>query len=159
MLILRAATLADIDAMWALRTRAVRIGCAGHYPADVVEIWSAAPAPRSYPGLVASGGAVIAQEQGAMLGYAILDLVAGEVDAVFVDPAVGGRGIGKTMLAALERMALERGCTRLYLSASLNAVAFYRAAGFVVLRNAVYAHPCGIALDCVEMEKHLPGAG
>ncbi|MDM5175597.1 GNAT family N-acetyltransferase [Massilia sp. DJPM01] len=158
MLTLRSALLADIDAMWALRTRAVRHGCAGHYPAEVLGPWSAAAVPRSYPGLVAGGGAVIAQAQGAMLGYAILDLASGEVDAVFVDPAAGGRGIGNTMLAALERMALERGRTRLYLSASLNAVAFYRAAGFVVLRAAVYAHPCGIALDCVEMEKRCFGA-
>ncbi|NHZ90005.1 GNAT family N-acetyltransferase [Massilia sp. CCM 8733] len=155
MLTLRAALLADIDAMWALRTRAILHSCPGHYPAEVIAPWSAAPAPRSYPGLVQSGGALIAQERGAMLGYAIVDLDAGEVDAVFVDPAAGGRGIGKTMLAALEPMALARGCTRLHLSASLNAVAFYQAAGFVALRNAVYAHPSGVALDCVEMEKAM----
>ncbi|NHZ83861.1 GNAT family N-acetyltransferase [Massilia sp. CCM 8695] len=158
MLTLRSALLADIDAMWALRTRALRHGCAGHYPAEVLGPWLAAPVPRSYPGLVASSGAVIAQEPGAMLGYAILDLPTSEVDAVFVDPQAGGRGIGKMMLAALERMALERGCKRLHLSASLNAVPFYEAAGFFVLRTAVYAHPCGIALDCVEMEKSSFGA-
>lgn len=155
MLTLRAAMLADIEAMWALRTRAVRHSCAAHYAPEVIGPWSAAPLPGSYPGLVDSGGAVIAQEQGAMLGYAIVDLPAGEVDAVFVDPAAGGRGTGKMLLAALERMAGEHGCTRLHLSASLNAVAFYRAAGFTVLGSAVYAHPSGVALDCVEMEKPL----
>ncbi|NHZ42529.1 GNAT family N-acetyltransferase [Massilia sp. CCM 8693] len=154
---LRTATLPDIDAMWALRTRAIRHGCPGHYPSEVIEPWSASPVPRSYPALLHSCGAVIAEEQGAMLGYAILDIATGEVDAVFVDPAAGGRGIGKTMLAALERMAMARGCKRLHLSASLNAVVFYRAAGFVALRNAVYAHPSGVALDCVEMEKFLTG--
>ncbi len=154
---LRAATAADINAMWALRTRAIIHSCPDHYPPDVIAPWSAAPVPRSYPALVQSGGAVIAEEQGAMLGYAILDLATGEVDAVFVDPAAGKLGIGKTMLAALERMAIGRGCTRMYLSASLNAVAFYRAAGLVALRNAVYAHPSGVALDCVDMEKCLTG--
>lgn len=159
MLTLRPATLADIDPMWALRTRAIRHSCPGHYPAHVIGPWSAAPVPRSYPALVQAGGAVIAQEQGAMLGYAILDLLTGEVDAVFVDPEAGGRGIGKTLLAALEQMARERGFARLVLSASLNAVAFYRAAGFVALRDAAYAHSCGVALDCVEMEKHLAYTG
>lgn len=157
MLTLRAATLADIDTMWALRTRAILHSCPGHYPGHVIGPWSAAPVPRSYPGLVQAGGAVIAQEEGAMLGYAILDLLTGEVDAVFVDPGAGGRGIGKTLLAALEQMARERGFARLYLSASLNAVTFYRAAGFVVLRDAVYVHPSGVALDCAEMEKQLAG--
>lgn len=161
---LRMATLADIDAMWALRTRAILHSCPGHYPHEVIAPWSAAPLPRSYPALVHAGGAVIAQEQeqeqvqepGALLGYAILDAATGEVDAVFVDPQAAGRGIGKTMLAALERMALGHGRTRLYLSASLNAVPFYQAAGFIVLRNAAYPHPCGIALACVEMEKPMP---
>ncbi|RSZ56237.1 GNAT family N-acetyltransferase [Massilia atriviolacea] len=156
---LRTAALADIDAMWALRTRAIAHGCPGHYAPEVIGPWSAAPVPRSYAGLVQGGGAVIAEERGAMLGYAILDLASGEVDAVFVDPQAGGRGVGKTMLAALERMARERGFLRLYVSASLNAVAFYRAAGFAVLRSAVYAHSSGIALDCVEMENQLGGAG
>ncbi|NHZ64737.1 GNAT family N-acetyltransferase [Massilia genomosp. 1] len=156
---LRAAALSDIDAMWALRTRAIRHGCRDHYAPEVIGPWSAAPAPLSYPGLVGKGGAVIAEEQGAMLGYAILDVGTGEVDAVFVDPAAGGRGIGTTMLAALERMALGRGFTRLTLSASLNALAFYRAAGFVALREALYAHPSGVALGCVEMGKTLGNAG
>lgn len=161
MLTLRAATLADIDAMWALRTRAILHSCPGYYPPEVIAPWAASPAPQSYPALVASGGAVIAQEQelSVMLGYAILDVGAGEVDAVFVDPLAGGRGVGKTMLAALERMALVHGHARVYLSASLNAVAFYRAAGFAALRNAVYPHPCGVALDCVEMEKTIDRAG
>lgn len=155
---LRASTLADIDAMWALRTRAIIHSCRGHYPAEVIAPWSASPVPRSYPALVQSGGAVIAEDQGTMLGYAILDVATGEVEAVFVDPAAGGRGIGKTMLSALEQAATTRGFTRLYLSASLNAVAFYRAAGFVALRTAVYAHPSGVALDCVEMYKSIGGA-
>lgn len=159
MLNLQAATLADIDAMWALRTRAIGHGCPGHYPPEVLGPWAAAPVPQSYPGLVQAGGAVIAQEEGAMLGYAILDVRTGEVDAVFVDPGAGGRGIGKTLLAALEQMARERDFGRLYLSASLNAVAFYQAAGFVALRHAVYPHPCGVALDCVEMERQLAGPG
>ncbi|HEX8612105.1 MAG TPA: GNAT family N-acetyltransferase [Telluria sp.] len=159
MLTLRSATRADIDAMWALRTRAVLATCGSHYLAEVVVPWSAAPVPQSYAALVDGGGAVIAQEQDAMLGYAILDTPEGEVDAVFVDPQAGGKGIGKTLLAALERIAIGHGCTCLHLSASLNAVAFYQAAGFIVLRSAVYAHPCGVALDCVEMEKRLSSTG
>jgi putative acetyltransferase len=158
MLILRSATHADLDAMWALRTRAIAAGSAGHYPAAIMAAWLASPLPRSYPDFVDSGGALIAQQQGAIVGNAILDVRSGEVDAVFVDPQAGGRGIGKAMLAALERMALGHGHARLSVSASLNAVPFYQAAGFVALRQALYAHPSGIGLDCVEMEKHLARA-
>ena len=47
---------------------------------------------------------------------------------------------------------------RLHLSASLNAVPFYRAAGFVALREEAYAHPSGISLASVAMEKVLAPA-
>ena len=70
-------------------------------------------------------------------------------------PARAGLGIGKRLLAALEQLARGRGIARLHLSASLNAVPFYRAAGFVALREEAYAHPSGISLASVAMEKQL----
>lgn len=91
-----------------------------------------------------------------MLGYAILDLDSGEVDAVFADPGQQGRGIALRLLAALEAMAAARDLTRLFLSASLDAVPFYERAGFVALREALYPHRSGIALRSVFMEKLLP---
>lgn len=152
---LRRAGAADIAALWALRTRAVRSGCAAHYPARTVELWSATPVPPAYAGLVAAGGAVLAESARGLLGYAILERGGGEVDAVFVDPDCAGLGVGKLLLRALEEMAGADGTGRLHLYASLNAVAFYRAAGFVALRAARYPHPSGVELDCVYMEKTL----
>ena len=78
--------------------------------------------------------------------------------AVFVDPARVGLGIGKRLLAALEQLARRRGIVRLHLFASLNAVPFYRAAGYVALREEAYAHPSGISLASVAMEKVLAAA-
>lgn len=152
----RPATQADLAAMWALRTLAVRVSCASHYPAEVIDTWCASPAPESLPGLVTAGGALVEEQDGCLLGYAILDLDSGEVDAVFVDPGRQGRGIALRLLAALEAMALKRGLTRLFLSASLNAVPFYERAGFVALREELYPHRSGIALRSVCMEKLLP---
>ncbi|MDC8759149.1 GNAT family N-acetyltransferase [Janthinobacterium fluminis] len=156
---LKAAAAADIPALWALRTDAVRRSCASYYAPGIIAVWSAAPLPPVYAALVAGGGAVMAESAGELQGYAILDRGNGEVGAVFVAPDSGGRGVGKILLGALERMARADRRARLHLYASLNAVGFYRAAGFVPLREAQYAHPSGIALDCVYMEKALlPGA-
>ncbi|UVW28756.1 GNAT family N-acetyltransferase [Massilia sp. H6] len=152
----RPATQADLDTMWALRTRAVRASCASHYPAAVIDTWCASPAPDSLLGLVNAGGALVAQEDSCMLGYAILDLDSGEVDAVFVDPGWQGSGIALRLLTALEAMAIERGIERLFLSASLNAVPFYQRAGFSALREEIYPHRSGVELRSVFMEKRLP---
>lgn len=151
--------------MWDLRTRAVRITCASHYPPDIIDAWCATPAPERLPALIEAGGALVADEAGRMRGYAILDLESGEVDAVFVEPDQQGRGIARALMAALEAMALRHGLRRLFLSASLNAVPFYQRAGFVPLREELYPHRSGIDLRSVFMEKllacgtHGPGQG
>lgn len=151
----RPATLADLSTLWELRTRAVRAGCAGHYPAAVIDIWCAAPAPASLPLLVQAGGAVVAEENGHIVGYAVLNLDTGELNAAFVEPRQQRRGIALQLLQQLESMACQRSLSRLFLSASLNAVPFYERAGFVSLRKELYPHRCGVDLASVFMEKQL----
>ncbi|WP_374583975.1 GNAT family N-acetyltransferase [Pseudoduganella sp.] len=149
MLTLQPASPADIPALWALRTRALRTQCAGHYAPAVLDAWAASPAPARYPELLQQGGGIKASLHGALAGYAILDQANNEVDAVFVDPQYGGQGIGKALLHALEQMAAQPG--KLHLYASLSAVPFYRAAGYRAAQSTQYPHPSGVLLDCVHM--------
>ena len=155
---LRPALPDDIVALWALRTVAVRVSCATHYAPEQIAVWTASPVPPAYAAMLAAGGGIVAMQDDAITGYAMLDANKQEVDAVFVDPACAGLGIGKRLLAALELLARQRGIVRLHLSASLNAVPFYAAAGFVSLREEAYAHPSGIRLASVAMEKVLAAA-
>ncbi|KAB8064975.1 GNAT family N-acetyltransferase [Janthinobacterium violaceinigrum] len=155
---LRPALSDDIAALWALRTVAVRVSCATHYAPEQIGVWTASPVPDGYAAMLAAGGGIVAMQGGIIAGYAMLDANKQEVDAVFVDPARAGLGIGKRLLAALEQLARGRGIARLHLSASLNAVPFYAAAGFTALREEAYAHPSGISLASVAMEKALTPA-
>ncbi|PIF12629.1 GNAT family N-acetyltransferase [Janthinobacterium sp. 13] len=155
---LRPALDSDIDALWALRTVAVRVSCAMHYAPEQITAWTATPVPRAYAAMLAAGGGVVAMQGEAIAGYAMLDADKQEVEAVFVDPARAGLGIGKRLLAALEQLARGHGIACLHLSASLNAVPFYRAAGFISLREEAYAHPSGISLASMAMEKALAAA-
>lgn len=155
MIALRPAHGDEIAALWALRTRAVAYACAGHYAQSVLDIWLASPAPDSLARLVAAGVATVAEEAGHTLGYAAVDVASGEVDAVFVEPREHGRGVGAMLLAACEDMARTAGCQHLHLSASLNAVPFYRRAGFTALREELYPHRSGIGIPSVYMEKRI----
>ncbi|QKY04262.1 GNAT family N-acetyltransferase [Janthinobacterium lividum] len=155
---LRPALPDDINTLWALRTVAVRISCATHYAPEQITVWTASPVPDTYAAMLAAGGGIVAMQGEIIAGYAMLDADKQEVDAVFVDPAHAGLGIGKRLLAALEQLARGRGIARLHLSASLNAVPFYAAAGFTALREQAYAHPSGISLASVAMEKALAAA-
>ncbi len=155
MIELRPANCKELALLWELRTRAVAHACASHYSAAVLAAWLAAPAPDSLRRHVAHGGGTVAIEDGSLLGYAVLDAAGGEVDAVFVEPAQQGRGVGAMLMDAIETAALAAGHKRLFLSASLNAVPFYQRAGFAAVREELYPHRSGIAIPSVYMEKHL----
>lgn len=149
---LRQAVPEDIPALWALRTRCVREVCSSHYPPDVIARWSAAPAPASHCDLVAAGAAIVAEDaDGRVLGFGVVDVAGAEIDGLFVDPSLRGSGLGRRLLRALEQRLVP--CPRIHLAAALNAVAFYRAQGYAVVREGRYPHPSGIELDCVLMEK------
>lgn len=156
MIELKPGNIPDIPLLWSLRTRAVRKLCASHYSPEQIEIWSEAPPPESYLRLLATDCALVAEEDGQLLGYAILDRQTGEVIALFVEPLHAGKGIGKLLMRGLEAMAAEEHFNRLYLYSSLNAADFYRAMGFVAVRDDAYAHPSGISLRSLYMERDTP---
>lgn len=149
---LRVGRAEDAERLWALRTRCVRELCSAAYPPEVIAPWAASPPPAQYAGLIAQGGCVVAEDgAGQLLGYGIFDAAGNEIDALFVDPDCGGRGIGQVLMQALQ--ALADPARPLVLSASLNAVPFYQRCGFRPLREESYPHPSGIALASVRMQR------
>ncbi len=149
---LRVGRADEADRLWVLRTRCVRELCSTAYPPEVIAPWSASPPPQHYRALLAAGGGVIAEDaEGALLGYGVIDLAGNEIDALFVDPDCGGRGIGLALMQAME--ALADPARPLVLSASLNAVPFYQRCGFEALREESYPHPSGVALASVRMQR------
>lgn len=142
----------EADALWVLRTRCVRELCSAAYPPEVIAPWAASPPPSHYRDLIGQGGCIVAENAGGMLlGYGVIDQQGNEIDALFVDPDCGGRGIGSVLMRALQ--ALADPTRPLVLSASLNAVPFYQRAGFKPLRKETYPHPSGVALASVRMQR------
>ncbi|HGM5958262.1 MULTISPECIES: GNAT family N-acetyltransferase [Stenotrophomonas] len=148
----RTGTMDDVARLWALRTRCVREICSSHYPPEVIAPWSASPPPSQYARLLSQGGCVVAEDgQGVLLGFGVFDTDANEVDALFVDPDRGGKGIGQALMQRLLAMA-DRD-REVVLSASLNAVPFYQRHGFISVREETYPHPSGVALASVSMRR------
>lgn len=81
----------------------------------------------------------------------MLDLANHELGALFVLPVFSGRGFGKAMLAHLEHVAQQQAIEQVVLDATLNAVSFYSACGYVGDEQAVYRSPSGLVLACVPM--------
>jgi len=126
---LRSATLDDSHAIWQVHTQAIRVSAAGHYDAAQIEAWAGRLSPDYYrpnPDVFL----VAEAEDGSVVGFGEINIGAGEIEAVFVDPKFGRRGIGSHLLQALEDLARRQGLTTLILDASLNAVEFYERAGY-----------------------------
>ena len=155
MIVIRHGKPEEAKAIWDVRTRAIRGSCGSHYSPEDVDVWASAPMPDDYAETIEHTDFYVAECDGTIVGFGLLDPAESKVEAVFVCPEYGRRGIGRRLLIAIENTALEQGLTCLRLASSLNAVSFYRSAGYEVRKQITFQHPCGFDLDCVSMEKVL----
>jgi ribosomal protein S18 acetylase RimI-like enzyme len=130
----RLAMPADAQAIGAVFDAAVREGWA--YLGDIVleplftpEEWDKLVADHAPPNilLVATG------EDGVIVGYTAVHPHDGELFLLFVDPAHGGRGVGRTLLSAAHDALRAAGCTQVYLfteERNERARALYERAGY-----------------------------
>ncbi len=73
---------------------------------------------------------LVAEMGGRLVGATQIDPRTGLLRALFVDAEFQGQGVGHALLAAIESRAHAARCERLFGAMSLNAVEFYRRAGF-----------------------------
>ena len=82
-----------------------------------------------------------------------------EVTAVYVNPEVARKGVGSTLLEALQARARDQGVRTLGLSSSLNAVPFYEAHGYERVRESTHEFSSeeltGVEGRVVEMVRDL----
>ncbi|WP_075182694.1 GNAT family N-acetyltransferase [Pantoea sp. 1.19] len=142
----------EAEACWRIRNQAIRSGCATHYSPAIITAWTPEAMPASFPAVLTAHPFFVAD---AGAGYPVatgfLDADAGRVEALFTLPAWAGRGYGSAILAAI-----QRGMPRLTLSATPNAVSFYRHHGFILLRESVHHSAlAGADLRCFHMQRDL----
>ena len=105
----------------------------GPLEVDLAAAIGSGPPPDLVP---PDGILLIARVDGAAAGLGglrHLDTDVAEVKTMYVDPGFRGLGLGRRILAELERIAATRGCDRTRLDTSdylAAAIALYRAAGY-----------------------------
>ncbi|GAA0221482.1 GNAT family N-acetyltransferase [Cryptosporangium japonicum] len=101
----------DAEAIHALSLRAIRGSASGHYTPAELEAWAATRSPARHRALIEHTRTLVAVCDGAPAGFvSVADepwgtLERGEVDQLFVDPAFGGRGVARALLAAVDDVA------------------------------------------------------
>lgn len=81
------------------------------------------------PAQIANGQVIVAEMDGSIVGFAAV--VGGELDALFVEPDLWGRGIGRALIDAATHRARNRGLA-LRVIANPSARRFYESCGFSV---------------------------
>lgn len=150
---LRTPTLADVDAMWKLRTDA--LFAIDTYPIESIQLWANTPVSPTFASAFDEIATIVCVEGSTVLGWGFANIPFGTIAAMFVDPVAQRRGIGRLMYEHFESLARSEGIKTMTLSSSLNAVPFYEALGFTRTRDTVFSHPSGAELPSVLMSKKL----
>lgn len=123
------------------------------YTPEEIQAWAVPKKPESYEDSIRSKEFFVAEEDGIVIGFAVLNQESAEVEAVYVSPKAGRRGIGLELLGKLEERARALGLGVLRLNASLNAVPFYKRAGYMAQEESKYRLSNGVEIACVPMLK------
>ena len=125
------------------------------YTPEEIQAWAVPREPASYEESIGSKEFFVAEDGEAIVGFGVLNQETAEVEAVYVDPGAGRRGIGLEILGKLEERASDLGLSELRLNASLNAVPFYEKAGYVAQERSKYRLLTGVEIACVPMVKAM----
>lgn len=152
---IRKATQSDVESISVVHQTAVRAIGRGTYRDEEIDSWAQPKDLETYKRLIDERDFFVAEEDDNIKGFAILDPANALIEAVYVSPDQGRRGIGLKLMRKLEERARELQLHELRLNSSLNAVSFYERAGYVAHEPSKYTLPTGLQIACVPMTRPL----
>lgn len=155
MLIIRKAEQEDCPSIAHVHLRAVRAISTSLYTPEEIEAWARPRAPEDYKQSIRTKEFYVAVKDDVIVGFGVLNPESRQIEAVYVSPDVGRRGVGQMILGVLEERARALGLEALSLNASLNAVQFYKSAGYVAQEESRYRLHSGVEIACVPMVKRV----
>jgi putative acetyltransferase len=156
---IRRARTEDLQGVAAVHRASILGLCAQRYSVVQLSQWTDALRPEGYAALLVRREFLVAEQDGELLGFGVLDLGESLVNATYVSPKVVRRGVGRRLLEAMETIARQQGVARLQLSSTLNAVPFYQSLGYLQQGAGTNRLPTGVELPCIVMAKNLPREG
>jgi putative acetyltransferase len=153
---IRRAAPADAGALASLHRASITELCAAAYSEEQLAHWIAALEPAIYEALMETSEVFAAVENGTLVGFGVCAPRESLINATYVAPSATRRGIGRGLMAAMERCLVGAGVSEARLNATLNAVPFYEALGYTPAGRTTNRLPSGVELPCVAMAKRIP---
>jgi GNAT superfamily N-acetyltransferase len=142
---IRPALADDAGEISAVILRALRETNAKDYTKEIIARIEQSFGPNAVLELMGKRMVLVATIGSRVVGTASLD--GSVVRTVFVAPDVQARGIGKLLMAEIERAARERNITMLTVPSSVTAEAFYARIGFRAVRDSYYGDERTIIME------------
>jgi putative acetyltransferase len=156
-LTIRRATADDAQRRDRIHYSAVHGLAAGFYSREQLAGWARRGYRNSREALgnqLAKGDLILIAMVGNRRG-GFAELSGDYVRAVYVSRKYARCGVGAALLAAVECEAAARGVEELRLESSVNAVGFYLARGYRVIREKMHRFSNGTEIECAEMIKRV----
>jgi putative acetyltransferase len=156
--VIRAAQPDDADGLAAVHMESIRALGAGFYAPDIVSDWGQPRTGERYRAAMAEGERFFLAMEDAtrILGFSSYRKKDGKHrTAIYVAGQAARRGVGSALFGAAEAAARHDGATELHVDASLAAVSFYLANGFIERARGQHRLRSGRLMDCVFMRKPL----
>jgi GNAT superfamily N-acetyltransferase len=153
---MRRARFEDVSGILRLIERALEQGCRDVYDERQRRAVYLAYASSLFLEVLDPFQTLVAEMGGRLVGVAQIDPRADVLRALFVDDGVQGKGVGRALLAAVESRARAAHCERLCGAMSLNAVEFYRRAGYRARGEPQRLPRVATRVPVLWMEKPLP---
>ena len=164
---IREAESADAESIADVHVASIRELGPAAYDDEQVRAWLSNVPPEGYPLADPDHHVVVAELEAAdsddeISGFGLLDRdpdgcedSTGEIGAVYVHPAHVRQGIGRAILESLESAASDAGLETLVLTASRNAIDFYRRQGYDGVETVSLEMTAGVGLECLRMRTAL----
>jgi GNAT superfamily N-acetyltransferase len=152
---IRFARFEDVSGILRLIERALEHGCRDVYDERQRRSVYLAYACSLFMEALGPFETLVAEIGGRLVGATQVDPRTGLLRALFVDAGFQGKGVGHALLAAIESRARSARCQRLCGAMSLNAVEFYRRAGFRAPGGPEGLRGASIWVPVLWMEKPL----
>lgn len=154
-LIIRPYRPADAIPLATLYHRAVNEGAAAKYDAAQRAAWSPEPpTSEGWRARVEEAVTIVAEHEGALLGFMTLDIETGFLDFAYVAPEVMGQGVAAALYAVIEGRARVKGHAVLETEASLLAEPFFRRNGWRLVKRQEVERS-GVKIPNARMQKRL----
>ncbi|WP_019999004.1 GNAT family N-acetyltransferase [Aureimonas ureilytica] len=143
--VIRPACLSDAEGISRIIFAALRDTNAKDYSEAVIARVERSFSPAAVSELLTRRQVFVALDQDTIVGTASLDDRV--VRTVFVDPKFQRYGIGKALMARIEKAALEKGIAVLAVPSSVTAEPFYAKLGFISVRDSYHGEERTIVME------------